>query len=213
MKRFVFSVIGVLFTLCSVAQQNTRAVNGVVFDENDLPMAGVTIKAFGGSNSVATGEDGNFIIMVSPYSKKIVASHELYYESQAEIDGSYIIFRMKPNLEAKENKRKAEEKARLEAEKAEREAFLAKERVRIAKAKAAQKAERERIDAEEKARLEAEKAAKEKASANDKSQVENANESNNLQMPSFEAPNENKTTSYIILASSVLSVLLMIIFI
>lgn len=181
MKRFLF------FTLCcalslSVAAQATRPVRGVVFDNNGIPMSGVTLTAVGSTDSKLSGTDGTFEMMVSPYTKLIEASKEGFISARAEVDGSYLVFKLQVDKKYAENKAKAEEEARLAAqkaeeaeqariaaekaaaEKAEQERLAAEERKRIeeerriaAEKAAAEKAERERLAAEEKARIEAEK--------------------------------------------------------
>ena len=164
MKKSLF------FTLCcilslSVAAQATRPVRGVVFDNNGIPMSGATLTAVGSTDSKLSGTDGTFEMLVSPYTKFIEASKEGFISAQAEVDGSYLVFKLQVDKKYAENKAKAEEEARLAAQKAEEA-----EQARIAAEKAAaEKAEQERLAAEERKRIEeekriaAEKAAAEKA--------------------------------------------------
>ena len=187
-----------MLVLCAVLShmavaQSGRFVNGVVFDENDSPMAGVKVVAKGGAEQVVTGPDGQFKMTVSPYTKYLEAHAEGYLMQSAEIDGSYIIFRMKIDkkyaeqkaaaekaaTEAAIAKAKAEEQARIEAEKkaaadavakakAEEQARIAAEKEAAAKAKAEEQA---RIEAEKKAeaeRIAAQKAAEAKRIAEEK---------------------------------------------
>lgn len=159
-----------LFTLCcvlalSVAAQGTRPVRGVVFDNNGAPMSGVKLTAVGSTESKESGADGTFEMMVSPYTKHIEASKEGYISAQAEVDGSYLVFKLQVDKKYAENKAKAEAEARLAAERA-----AEAERARIAAERAAaEKAERERLAEEERKRVEeerriaAEKAAAERA--------------------------------------------------
>jgi chemotaxis protein histidine kinase CheA len=154
-------------------------------------MVGATLKAVGSTESCSSSADGTFEIMVSPYAKKIEASKEGYISAQAEVDGSYLVFRLQVDKKYAENKAKAEEEARkaaetekarlaaeaeaarLAVEKAEQERKAAEERARIEEEKriaaekaAAEKAERDRIAAEAKAKAEEEKRiAAEKAAA------------------------------------------------
>ncbi len=164
MKRLLF------FTLCcvialSVVAQGTRPVRGVVFDNNGAPMSGVKLTAVGSTDSKESGADGTFEMMVSPYTKHIEASKEGYISAQAEVDGSYLVFKLQVDKKYAENKAKAEAEARLAAERA-----AEAERARIAAERAeAEKAERERLAEEERKRVEeerriaAERAAAEKA--------------------------------------------------
>ncbi|MBR0338636.1 MAG: hypothetical protein IIX40_00415, partial [Alistipes sp.] len=135
--------------------------------------------------------DGTFEMMVSPYTKFVEASKEGYITAQAEVDGSYLVFKLQVDKKYAENKAKAEEEARkaaeaekarlaaeaeaarLAAEKAEQERKAAEERKRIEEEKriaaekaAAEKAERDRLAAEAKAKAEEERRiAAEKAAA------------------------------------------------
>lgn len=187
-----------MLVLCAVLShmavaQSGRFVNGIVFDENDSPMAGVKVVAKGGAEQVVTGPDGQFKMTVSAYTKYLEAYAEGYLTQSAEIDGSYIVFRMKIDkkyaeqkaaaekaaTEAAIAKAKAEEQARIEAEKkaaadavakakAEEQARIAAEKEAAAKAKAEEQA---RIEAEKKAeaeRIAAQKAAEAKRIAEEK---------------------------------------------
>ena len=156
-----------MLVLCAVLShmavaQSGRFVNGVVFDENDSPMAGVKVVAKGGAEQVVTGPDGQFKMTVSAYTKYLEAYAEGYLMQSAEIDGSYIIFRMKIDKKYAEQKA-AEEKAAAEAAaakaKAEEEARIAAEKAAEAKRVAEEKAAASKAKAEEQARIEAEKKA------------------------------------------------------
>ena len=156
-----------MLVLCAVLShmavaQSGRFVNGVVFDENDSPMAGVKVVAKGGAEQVVTGPDGQFKMTVSAYTKYLEAYAEGYLTQSAEIDGSYIVFRMKIDKKYAERKA-AEEKAATEAAeakaKAEEEARIAAEKAADAKRVAEEKAAASKAKAEEQARIEAEKKA------------------------------------------------------
>ena len=178
MKRFLFITLCCALSL-SVAAQGTRPVRGVVFDSDGTPMPNVTLTAVGSTDSKQSGADGTFEMMVSPYTKLIEASKEGFISARAEVDGSYLVFKLQVDKKYAENKAKAEEEARLAAEKA-----AEAEQARIAAEKAAaEKAERERLAAEEKKRLEeekriavekaaAEKAERERLAAEEKKRIE-----------------------------------------
>ena len=184
MKKYLLVLLCAISSLTALAQSG-RFVNGVVFDENDSPMAGVKVVAKGGAEQFVTGSDGQFNMTVSAYTKYLEAYAEGYLTQSAEIDGSYIVFRMKIDKKYAEQKvaaekaakeaaiakAKAEEQARIEAEKkaaadavakakAEEQARVAAEKEAAAKAKAEEQA---RIEAEKKA--EAERMAAQKAAA------------------------------------------------
>ena len=184
MKR-IFSFLLYCLLPLAVMAQATRPVRGVVFDNNGIPMPGATLTAVGSTDSKTSGVDGTFEMMVSPYTKFIEASKEGFISAQAEIDGSYLVFKLQVDKKYAENKAKAEEEARkaaeaeaarLAAEKAEQERKAAEEKRRLEEEKriaaekaAAEKAEQARLAAEAKAKAEeekriaAEKAAAEKA--------------------------------------------------
>ncbi|MBR2026894.1 MAG: TonB-dependent receptor [Alistipes sp.] len=190
MKRLLFIALCCLLPLMGAAQA-IRPVRGVVFDGSGVPMAGATLTAIGSTASQVSGTDGTFEMMVSPYTKFVEASKEGYITAQAEVDGSYLVFKLQVDKKYAENKAKAEEEARkaaeaenarlaaeaeaarLAAEKAEQERKAAEERKRIEEEKriaaekvAAEKAERDRLAAEAKAKADEEKRiAAEKAAA------------------------------------------------
>ena len=104
MRRFILSVACALMASASFAQ-NTRLVKGVVFDHEEIPMVGATVTVAGMSETFLTGENGLFEIYVSPYAKKVTIKSEGYLPQSAEIDGSYLLFKMK--IDADYAKRKA----------------------------------------------------------------------------------------------------------
>ena len=166
MKKLLF------FTLCcalslSVAAQGTRPVRGVVFNSDGIPMSGVTLTAVGSTDSKVSGADGTFDMMVSPYTKFIEASKEGFISAQAEVDGSYLVFKLQVDKKYAENKAKAEEEARKAAEEEKARLAAEAEAARLAAEKAEQerKAAEAKAKAEEEKRIAAEKAAAEKAEA------------------------------------------------
>ena len=180
-----------MLVLCAVLShmafaQSGRFVNGVVFDENDSPMAGVKVAAKGSAEQVVTGPDGQFKITVSAYTKYLEAYAEGYLTQSAEIDGSYIVFRMKIDkkyaeqkaaaektaTEAAIAKAKAEEQARIEAEKKAEAERIAAQKAAEAKRIAEEKAAAAKAKAEEQARIAAEKEAAAKAKAEEQARIE-----------------------------------------
>jgi hypothetical protein len=175
MKKIVLMVLCAAMSLLAAAQ-NTRMVQGVVFNEVDVPMEGVTLSTVGLPASCVTGENGTFQFYVSPYAKNVQASMEGYISQTAEIDGSYLVFKLKVDREYVRRKAQAEAAARLAAEqeaaakaKAEEEARLAAERKAAAEAKAAEEA---RIAAEKKAAAEAKAAEEARIAAEKKAAAE-----------------------------------------
>ena len=172
MRKVVITLIMTLLTVAGIAQ-NTRVVNGIVQTSDGKPIVGATIKAVDEDVTTTSTVGGAFEVRVSPYCKFVEASIEGYTNGRAEIDGSYIIFRLKFDKKYAEEKAKAEaerkaaeEQARIEAEKAR----IAAEKEAAAKAEAERRAqEQARIEAE-KARIAAEKEAAAKAEAERKAQ-------------------------------------------
>ncbi len=190
MKR-IFLFLVCCFVPLALLAQNTRSAQGIVFDQNGVPMAEAKLTTVGFNSSALSGADGTFNIVVSPYAKFIEVSKEGYLPVQVEIDGSYLIVRLRVDKKYAENKAKAEEEARkaaeaekarlaeeaeaarLAAEAAEQARLEAEERKRIEEERriaadkaAAEKAERDRLAAEAKAKAEEEKRiAAEKAAA------------------------------------------------
>ena len=166
MKRYLLLGLCVLVSFVGFAQSD-RVVRGVVMDVNDTPLVDATIKAVSSSETMKTGPGGMFTMTVSPFVKFIEASYEGYISMLAEIDGSYLIFRLKEDKKYWDNKAKAEAAAKA----AEEEARLAEQKRIEAERLEAERLAAEKAKAEEAARLAeekrlaAEKAAAEKAAA------------------------------------------------
>ena len=164
MKR-IFLFLVCCFVPLALLAQNTRSAQGIVFDQNGVPMAEAKLTTVGFNSSALSGADGTFNITVSPYAKFIEVSKEGYLPVQVEIDGSYLIVRLKVDKKYAENKAKAEEEARKAAEAEKARLAEEAEAARLA----AEAAEQARLEAEERKRIEeerriaAEKAAAEKA--------------------------------------------------
>ncbi len=166
-KLTLLTAILGLFTLSAIAQQQnvrTITVKGYVQDAEGQSLQGAVIRAVSESASTKAGADGKFQLDVTSYCKYVEASYEGYVTTQAEIDGSMIIFRLNIDKKYAKNKEKAAKAAQKEAA----EKAKAAEAARIAAEQEAARliAEREaaRIAAEqEAARIAAEKVAAEEA--------------------------------------------------
>ena len=148
-----------LLVLCCIASltivaQNTRLVKGVVFSDQEIPLKGATITLIGMPGSTQTDENGLFEFSVSPYAKQVEATCEGYLSQKAEIDGTYLIFKLKVDKKYAKQKAKEEEEARKAAQKEAEAKAKADEGARIA----AQREAEAKAQAEEQARLAAEKA-------------------------------------------------------
>ena len=163
MKRLTLFLMCVMASFALTAQ-NTRVIKGLVFSEDDIPMKGVTLKVVGMDGSTVSAESGQFELYVSPYAKKVEASMEGYVSHILEIDGSYLVFKLKVDKEYAKRKAAEEEAARVAAEQAK-----AAEEARIAAEKeAAEKAAAEKTAEEERIRKAAEKEAAAKAKAEER---------------------------------------------
>ena len=141
MKRLLFIIFAAIFSTTIMAQ-NTRIVKGMVMDTNETPLSGVTIKAVHTDAETTSTSNGLFEIKVSPYTKHIEASLKGYLTAKAEIDGSYIVFKLKIDKDFAKKEAAAKEEARLVAERETAVKAKAEEEVRL-KAEAAAKVKAE----------------------------------------------------------------------
>jgi hypothetical protein len=159
MRKYLLLLLCVVAT-SSLSAQNSRLVKGVIFTEDDIPLGGATIESVGMPGSGTSLESGTFELYVSPYAKKVKVSKEGFLPQTAEIDGSYLVFKLKVDKEYAKRVAAAEEAARVAAEQEAARIAAAEEAARVAAAE-----EAARIAAEKKAAKEeaARKAAEEKA--------------------------------------------------
>ena len=154
MKRIIFVLFCIILSATSSAQ-DSRLIKGMVMDTNEMPLSGVTIKGVHSDAITVSKQNGLFEIKVSPYTKHIEASFNGYLPANAEIDGSYIVFKLKIDKDFAKKEAAAKEEAKRIAEKeaavkakAEKEARLAAEREAATKAKAEKEA-RQAIESKE----------------------------------------------------------------
>ena len=169
MKRLILAVFCAVVTFVCPAQNN-RVVNGSVLTAEGTPLSVAVLKAVGTELTFTPKADGTFLIQIPYFIKMVEASAEGYLTEQIEVDGSYMVFKLKVDKKYLENKAKAEEEARKASEaKAKEEAVakLAAEKEAIEKARAeaeaariiAEKGAANKAWAEEQARARAEAAA------------------------------------------------------
>ena len=166
-----------LLVLCCIASltivaQNTRLVKGVVFSDQEIPLKGATITLVGMPGSTQTDENGLFEFLVSPYAKQVEATCEGYLSQKAEIDGTYLIFKLKVDKKYAKQKAKEEEEARKAAQKEAEAKAKADEGARIA----AQREAEAKAQAEEEARIAAQKAEEQARIAAQKDAIAKAEE-------------------------------------
>ena len=97
-KLFIFCLLSILFSVYAQAQDVT--VNGKVYDENGLPIPGVSILIKGTSKASATDFDGTYQIKVDSKGT-LEFSYLGYITSKEAINGrSRVDVRLKPSTES-----------------------------------------------------------------------------------------------------------------
>ena len=160
MRQIILMFLCATLSLVCVAQTE-RTVNGVVFDEKGLPLAGAVIQPVGTDWKFNTEADGTFLILVPHYVKELSVGLPGFLSQTLEIDGSYLVFKLKVDKGYAQAKAKAEAEAKEEAERRAR----AEEAARIAAEKKAAEEAAAQARAEEAARVAAEKKAAQEAAA------------------------------------------------
>lgn len=150
MKRILLLLCTILPCIC-LAQ--VRIVKGVVFGPNDIELVGATVNAVGLSDTTKTIDGGRFEFTVSSYATFVEVSMEGYLPARAEIDGSFLIIRLKTDKSYWENRANIQQEATVSEQRriaAEHKAAEAEQRRLEAERKAAE-AEQRRLEAERKA--------------------------------------------------------------
>ena len=167
MRKLFILVFSLAISVISLAQNN-RAVNGAVFDKNGLPLANAVVKGVGVDSETKVAQNGTFVINVPFYCKCLEASCDGYYAGQIEIDGSYLVFKLKVD------KNYAVKKAEEEAVKAENLRIQAEQIAAAEAAKREAEAEQQRRLQEEQRRLEEEQKRAEMARLKEQQRKEQA---------------------------------------
>lgn len=97
MKR-VICVILVMFCALNISAQNLRIIEGAVQDNRGNPIANAIIGILGTNKSFKCDENGNFSIEVPIQTFALTASAEGYSSKYLEVDGTYMLFRLKPDV-------------------------------------------------------------------------------------------------------------------
>ena len=185
MRRFVLTMFCAILSIAGMAQ-NTRTVKGMVMTTDEEPLSGATIRVLGSNSSVESSHDGRFEIEAPTHAKEIEALKDGYFNSRAEIDGTYIVFKLKFDKKGAKNKaaeanakREAELEARLVAlENAKSQNVVSEEeleekiRAEVEAEIRAKLEEEARVKAEMEAKIRAELEAKAKAEAEAKIKAE-----------------------------------------
>ena len=166
MRRLILVVFcAVVAIVCSA--QNNRIVNGAVFTIDGIPLSTAVLKAVGTEHTFTPRADGTFQIQVPYYVKSMEASAEGYLTEQVEIDGSYMVFKLKVDKKYQDKKAKAEEAASVAAF----EKTKAEEAAKVKADEDARKVAEAKAKSEAAAKLAAEKEAIAKAKAAEAAKV------------------------------------------
>ena len=167
MKRFILLTTLLGLLSISAMAQGTRLVKGYVQDAYSQALQGAVVRGVSDNSSTTVGVDGTFQLEVSTHCKYVEASFDGYITAQAEIDGSIIVFRLNIDKKYASNKAKAAKKAEQERIAAEEAKAEAEKQARIA----AEKRAAAKAKAEEQARIAAEKEAAAKAKAEEQARI------------------------------------------
>lgn len=165
MRHIILTFLCATLSLMCMAQAE-RAVNGVVLDEKGLPVEGAVIQPVGTDWKFNAKADGTFMILVPHYVKELSVGLPGFLSQTLEIDGSYLVFKLKVDKGYAQAKAKAEAEAKEEAERRAR----AEEAARIVAEKKAAEEAAAQAKAEEAARVAAEKKAAQEAAAQAKAE-------------------------------------------
>ena len=178
MKRILLLSAFLFYVVMPISfAQNLRVVEGRVVNDDGAPLEGAIITVKNYKQTFSSDEYGNFSIKIPYGYNYISASHPDFSSASAEIDGSFLLLKLKYDAYAVKLRKAAKIKAQQDsinaanaAFMAERERLAAEEKIRKeaeakarAEAKNAANAERERLATEEKLRKEAEAKARAEA--------------------------------------------------
>lgn len=86
------------FSLLAYSQTDTRTITGIVVDENNDPMIGVTVMITGSTTGTATDIDGFFTLRVPSGATKLEFSFIGYQRTTLPITGNRITLQMTPDI-------------------------------------------------------------------------------------------------------------------
>ena len=181
MKRITFLL---LIMLCAInlKAQNLRIIEGSVQDYRGNTIANATVNIFGTNKIFKCDENGNFSIEVPIQTFGLIASSEGYQSKYLEVDGTYMLFILRPKTQKEiaweeqqvqfakqkeiEANNKVKKKEQLIAQKEAEAKAKAEEQVRMA----IQREAEARAKTEEQARITAQKEAETVAKAKAKAE-------------------------------------------
>ena len=94
MKRYILTIILLVTSVCCFAQNN-RVVNGMVMSVDGQRLGNAIIKPIGIQQLYTSNDDGTFQISVPSNVRIIEVSAKGYLTKQLEVDGSYLLYKLK----------------------------------------------------------------------------------------------------------------------
>lgn len=157
MNRYILTLILSIVTLCSYGQSG-RMIYGCVYGEKKTPLQGAKITTPHGDLICTTDQNGQFNAQCSTYIREIVVLHDDYLTKYVNVDGSYLIIKLRaavqPYTETTNNKDDAKEEVQTSNLIEEHEARIANKRQAAKEeAQAQAKAEAKKRQEERKAEI------------------------------------------------------------
>ena len=115
MKRCVLIVVATILCAFNINAQNLRRVEGSVKDYRGASISNATLYINGLDKTFMTQADGSFVIDVPIHCYAITVSADGYRAEYMEIDGTYMLFILRP--EKRKEVAKAEEQAKIATQK------------------------------------------------------------------------------------------------
>lgn len=115
MKRCVLIVVATILCAFNINAQNLRRVEGSVKDYRGASISNATLYINGLDKTFMTQADGSFVIDVPIHCYAITVSADGYRAEYMEIDGTYMLFILRP--EKRKEVAKAEKRAEIAAQK------------------------------------------------------------------------------------------------
>lgn len=97
-RKLLIAAMAMAFSLLAYSQTDTRTITGIVVDENNDPMIGVTVMITGSTTGTATDIDGFFTLRVPSGATKLEFSFIGYQRTTLPITGNRITLQMTPDI-------------------------------------------------------------------------------------------------------------------
>jgi hypothetical protein len=97
-RKLLIVAVAVALPLFAFSQTDTRTIRGVVVDENNDPMIGVTVIVAGTTTGTATDIDGKFTLSVPLNATALEFSYIGYQRTTVPITGNVINLQMMPDI-------------------------------------------------------------------------------------------------------------------